>query len=123
MEGDLYGVLTGGDELLEEEGIKVLCYIVLNYVTDPCILCICIHIHIHVRIRIHIYIYIYIYICIGMLHSLIADSSDKGSDRGQNKSNIESTVTLHILSTVDSKGTNIGARKLEHRPKWSFRPS
>ena len=56
-----------------------------------------------------IYIYIYIYI-----YSLIADSSDKGSDSGQKNSNIESTVTLQMLSTVDSKGTNIGARKMRH---------
>ena len=55
------------------------------------------------------YIYIYIY-----MYSLIADSSDKGSHGSQKKSNIESKVTLHILSTVDSKGKNIGARKLRH---------
>ena len=52
-----------------------------------------------------VYICIYIYI-----YSLIADSSDKGSHGGQKKS-IESNVTLQILSAVDSKGTNIGARK------------
>ena len=40
--------------------------------------------------------------------SVIADSSDKDSDRRQKKSNIESKVTLQILSTVDSTGTNIG---------------
>ena len=45
------------------------------------------------------------------MYSLIADSSDKGSDRRQKKSNIESKVTLQILSTVDSTGKNIGARK------------
>ena len=49
-----------------------------------------------------------------LYNSLIADSSDKGSDRRQKKSNLESKVTLQILSTVDSKGTNIGARKLVH---------
>ena len=38
------------------------------------------------------------------VYSLIADSSDKGSDSGQKKSNIESSVTLQILSAVDSKG-------------------
>ena len=63
------------------------------------------------------------------VYSLIADSSDKGSDSGQKKSNIESEVTLQILSTVDSTGTNISAHSLAvfsrhgHRPKWSFRPS
>ena len=56
----------------------------------------------------YIYIYIYTYIYV---YSLIADSSDKGSDGGQKKSNIESKVTLQILSTVDSKEKNIGARK------------
>ena len=45
---------------------------------------------------------------------LIADSSDKGSDSGQKKSNIESKVTLQIRSKVDSKGKHIGARKLVH---------
>ena len=55
------------------------------------------------------YVYVHTYMCI---YSLIADSSDKGSDRGQKKSNIESKVTLQILSTVESKGTNIGAQKL-----------
>ena len=52
-----------------------------------------------------IYIYIHIY------DSLIADSSDKGSHGGQKKNNIEWNVTLQILSTVDSTGKNIGARK------------
>ena len=47
-----------------------------------------------------------------MINSLIADSSDKGSHGRQKKSNIESNVALQILSTVDSKGTNIGAQKL-----------
>ena len=66
-----------------------------------------------------IYIYIYIYICIYMhiciyIYSLIADSSDKGSDRRQKKNNIESKGTLQILSAADSKGENIGARKLRH---------
>ena len=46
-----------------------------------------------------------------MYNSLMADSSDKGSHGGQKKSNIESKVTLQILSAVDSKGKNIGARK------------
>ena len=46
-----------------------------------------------------------------MIISLIADSSDKGSHGGQKKSNIESNVTLQILSAVDSKGKNIGVRK------------
>ena len=46
---------------------------------------------------------------------LISDSSDKGSDRRQKKSNIESKVTLHILSAVDSKGKNVGPRKLRHQ--------
>ena len=55
------------------------------------------------------YIYIYIY-----SYFLIADSSDKGSDSRQNKNNIESKVTLQILSAVDSKGKHIGARKLLH---------
>ena len=45
------------------------------------------------------------------MYSLIADSSDKGSDSGQKNNNIESKVTLQILSTVDSTGKNIGARK------------
>ena len=47
-------------------------------------------------------------------YSLIADSSDKGSHGGQKKSNIESNVTLQMLSAVDSidsKGKNVGARK------------
>ena len=46
-------------------------------------------------------------------HSLIADSSDKGSHGRQKKSNIESNVILQILSTVDSTGTNIGAWKYQ----------
>ena len=41
-------------------------------------------------------------------YSLIADSSDRGSHGGQKKSNIESKVTLQILSPVDSTGKNIG---------------
>ena len=53
------------------------------------------YIHIHIYIYIYREIYIYIY-------SLTADSSYKGSDRGQKKSNLESKVTLQILSTVDS---------------------
>ena len=69
---------------------------------------VCIYIYIYVCMYIYIYIYTYIHICI---YSLIADSSDKGSDRGQKKSNIESKVTLQILSTVESKGKDIGARK------------
>ena len=60
---------------------------------------------------IYIYIYIYTYIYV---YSLIADSSDKGSDSGQKKSNIESKATLQILSAVDSEGKNIGVRKLRH---------
>ena len=47
------------------------------------------------------------------MYSLIADSSDKGSDRGQQKNNIESKVTLQIFSTVDSTGKNIVARKCQ----------
>ena len=47
------------------------------------------------------------------VYSLIADLSDKGSHGGQKKSNIESKVTLQILSTVDSTGKNIGARKYQ----------
>ena len=62
------------------------------------------YICIYISLSLSIYIYIYVY-------SLIADSSDKGSHGGQKKSNIESNVTLQILSTVDSKGTNIGVRK------------
>ena len=58
---------------------------------------------------VYVYIYIYIYICV---FPLIADSSDKGSHSGQKKSNLESKVTLQILSTVESKGENIGAQKL-----------
>ena len=46
-------------------------------------------------------------------YSLIADSSDKGSHGGQKKSNIESSVTLQILTAVDSTETNIGARKFQ----------
>ena len=49
-----------------------------------------------------------------MCNSLIADSSDKGSHGGQKKNNIESKITFQILSAVDSKGENIGARKLRH---------
>ena len=63
---------------------------------------ICIYIYIHTYI--HTYIHIYRY-------SLIADSSDKDSHGGQKKSNIESKVALQILSAVDSKEKNIGARK------------
>ena len=48
---------------------------------------------------------------ISIVNSLIADSSDKGSNGRQKKSNRESKVTFQILSTVESKGTNIGARK------------
>ena len=47
------------------------------------------------------------------MYSLLADSSDKGSDRRQHKGNIESKVTLQIRSTVDSTGTNVGARKCQ----------
>ena len=66
-----------------------------------------IYVYIYIYTHVHIVIYIYIY-----MHSLIADSSDKGSDRGQKKNNIESKVILQILSTVQSKGKNIGAQKL-----------
>ena len=62
----------------------------------------------------HVYIYIYIYTIYIYIYFLIADSSDKGFDGCQKKSNLESKVTLQILSTVDSKGTNMGARKLVH---------
>ena len=56
---------------------------------------------------------IIIIITITITVSLIADSSDKSSHGRQNKSNIESKVTLQILSAVDSKGKNIGARKFQ----------
>jgi len=48
---------------------------------------------------------------ISIVNSLIADSSEMGFHGRQKKSSIESDVTLQILSAVDSKGTNIGARK------------
>ena len=40
------------------------------------------YIYIYIYIIVYIYIYIHVY-------SLIADLSEKGSDRGQHKSNIE----------------------------------
>ena len=56
------------------------------------------------------------------VYSLIADLSDKGSHGGQKKSNIESKVALQILSAVDSKGKNIGARKWPpHNVTTTFR--
>ena len=60
------------------------------------------------------YMYVCMYVCIYIyIYSLVADSSDKGSHGHQKKSKIESNVTLQILSTVDSTGKNIGARKFQ----------
>ena len=53
-------------------------------------------------------------------YSLIADSSDRGSHGGRKKSDIESNVTLQILSAVDSIGTNIGARKCSHHDMYIY---
>ena len=67
----------------------------------------------YVCIYMCIYIYIYTHIYTLYIYSLIADSSDKGSHGGQKKSNIESKVTLQILSTVDSTGKITGAQKYQ----------
>ena len=64
------------------------------------------YIHTHIII---LYTHTYTYYSL-----MIADSSDNGSHGGQKKSNKESKVILQILSTVDSTGKNIGARKLRH---------
>ena len=93
----------------------ILCYVMLCYV----MLCMCVCVYVCMYIYIYICIYAYVYVCVYIYiiyiyiytYSLIADWSHKGSDRGQNKSKIESTVTLQILSTVNSKGKYIGARK------------
>ena len=71
-----------------------------------------IYIYIHTYVYIYIYIHIYIYIYI---YSLIADSSDKGSDRGLRLDNSRTKWTLAVsvrnirrIRNVESSNVAVG---------------
>ena len=94
-------------------------YVKLVCVITPKCARICICVCTCVCICMWVYVDVYVYVCGCMyIHNVCifpnsCDSSDKGSHGGQKKSNIESKVTLQILSTVDPTGTNIGAQKYQ----------